>query len=237
MASRNILVLGCIVVLAAASSASAQSWGRGRTPRGGACFYKDADFNGEYFCIEAGRNMSSIPGGMNDQISSVRLFGRAEVTVYKDRSQSGKSRRLSSDVRDMKRDGWNDVISSIEVHATRGYNPDFTAGDADRVVRRAYEDVLNREPDQAGLRLYRSHMIDDGWSEKQVRDALRSSPEYKQTSVKNAQEIVRRAYQSVLKRDPDAGAGSYVNRVLKDGWTQADVERELRKSPEYRTKK
>jgi hypothetical protein len=49
-----------------------------------------------------------------------------------------------------------------------------------------------------------------------------------------AEEIVRRAYQNVLKRDPDAGARSYVNKVLRDKWTQGDVERELRKSPEYR---
>ena len=30
------------------------------------------------------------------------------------------------------------------------------------------------------------------------------------------------------------GSRGYVERVLRDHWTQADVERELRKSPEYR---
>jgi Peptidase inhibitor family I36 len=237
MASRRVPVFACVVVLAVSSSASAQYWGYGKTPRDGACFYKDANFGGEYFCVDAGRKIDSVPEGMNDKISSIRLYGRADVSVHKDRFQSGKSTRFYNDVRNLKDANWNDTISSFEVHPTRGYNPNLTNSDVDRIVRRAYEDILDRQPDQAGLRLYRSRMIDDGWTEKQVRDALKSSPEYKQSSVKNAQEIVKRAYQSVLKRDPDAAAGAYVNRVLKDGWTQSDVERELRKSPEYRNKR
>jgi Peptidase inhibitor family I36 len=236
MAFRRI-VLACVLLSAASSTASAQSWGYSKTPRDGACFYKDANFAGEYFCVSAGRDIDSIPEGMNDKISSIRIFGRAEVSVHKDRFQSGRSTRFYNDVRNLKNAGWNDTISSVDVRPTKGYNPDLTSNDADRIVRRAYEDVLDRQPDQGGLRLYRSRMIDDGWTEKQVRDALRSSPEYKQNSVKNANEIVKRAYQSVLKRDPDAGSSGYVNRVLKDGWTQADVERELRKSPEYRNKR
>ena len=109
--------------------------------------------------------------------------------------------------------------------------------DADRIVRRAYQDILDREPDEAGLRQYRSRIIDDGWSEAQVREALRKSPEYRQKSTmtrQKAQEIVRRAYLAVLKREPDAGSRGYVDRVLREKWTQSDVERELRKSPEYR---
>jgi len=49
-----------------------------------------------------------------------------------------------------------------------------------------------------------------------------------------AQDVVRRAYQTVLRRDPDPGSQGYVDRVMRDHWTQADVERELRKSSEYR---
>ena len=48
-----------------------------------------------------------------------------------------------------------------------------------------------------------------------------------------AQEVVRRAYLAVLKREPDPASRGYVDRVLRDKWTQADVERELRQSPEY----
>jgi Domain of unknown function (DUF4214)/Peptidase inhibitor family I36 len=236
MAFRKI-VLACVLLAAASSTASAQYWGYGKTPRDGACFYKEANFGGEYFCVDAGKELNSIPEGMNDKISSIRIYGRAEVSVHRDRFQGGKSTRFYNNVRNLKDSGWNDTISSVEIHPTKGYNPNLTGTEVDRIVRQAYEDVLDRQPDQAGLRLYRSRMTDDGWTEKQVRDALRNSPEYKQNSVKNAQEIVRRAYQSVLKRDPDAAAGGYVNRVLKDGWKQADIERELRKSPEYRNKR
>jgi hypothetical protein len=81
-------------------------------------------------------------------------------------------------------------------------------------------------------------MIEDGWSEQQVREALRTSPENRQQRGTDrqatAEEIVRRAYLSVLNREPDPGSRGYVDRVLRDNWSQQDVERELRKSPEYR---
>ena len=102
------------------------------------------------------------------------------------------------------------------------------------MVRSAYQNVLHREPDEAGLRLYRRHITEDGWSEQQVREALRSSPENRVLTRERASEIVRRAYLSVLNREPDAGAQGYVNKVMRDGWTEEDVARELRRSPEYR---
>jgi hypothetical protein len=109
--------------------------------------------------------------------------------------------------------------------------------DVERIVRRAYQDILDREPDGPGLRLYRSRMIDDDWSEDDVREALRKSPEYRdrnRMTREKAEDIVARAYRSVLRREPDSGSRGYVDRVMRDKWTQADVERELRKSPEYR---
>ncbi len=105
------------------------------------------------------------------------------------------------------------------------------------MITRAYEDVLNRAPDQDGLRVYRRHVVDDGWTEQQVRQSLRNSSEYRQQSTMTygkAQEIVRQAYQNVLHREPDAGANGYVNNVMSKRMTQADVENELRKSSEYR---
>ena len=68
----------------------------------------------------------------------------------------------------------------------------------------------------------------------QVREALRSSPENRIVTRERASEMVRRAYLSVFNREPDAGAQAYVNRVMRDGWTEEDVARELRRSPEYR---
>jgi hypothetical protein len=105
------------------------------------------------------------------------------------------------------------------------------------MIRRAYQDLLGREPEAEGLRHYRSLVIDDGWTEAQVREAIRESSEYRERSTMTqakAEEIVRRAYLSVLNREPDAGSRGYVQNVLRKGWTQQDVERELRRSPEYR---
>jgi len=38
----------------------------------------------------------------------------------------------------------------------------------------------------------------------------------------------------VTFREPDAASQGYVQRVLRDKWTEEDVARELRRSPEYR---
>jgi len=110
---------------------------------------------------------------------------------------------------------------------------------AEKIVREAYKDILDRDPDAAGLRTYKNHILRDDWDERQVRDALRKSPEYRKKGTitrAQAEEIVRRAYQSVLGRDPDAGSRGYIDRILRDHWTEDDVARELRKSPEYRNK-
>jgi TorA maturation chaperone TorD len=107
--------------------------------------------------------------------------------------------------------------------------------DPEQVVRRAYQDILHREPDGAGLRLYRNRMIDEDWSEQDVREALRKSPEFAQRGSESADKIVRRAYQEVLGRAPDTnGLYSYRNRVLNQGWDEHDVVEALRRSPEFR---
>ena len=88
-----------------------------------------------------------------------------------------------------------------------------------------------------GLRLYRSRMIDQDWTEQDVREALRKSPEYAKRSSESADKIIRRAYQDVLGREPDTnGLYSYRNKVLNQGWDEHDVSEALRKSPEFRQK-
>jgi hypothetical protein len=47
---------------------------------------------------------------------------------------------------------------------------------------------------------------------------------------------VRRAYLAVLQREPDQGSQGFVDRILRDHWTQEDVERDLRQSDEYRNR-
>jgi hypothetical protein len=247
---KGIVVL-VAAVLGASSVATAQRWGRESRPRDGVCFYENPDFRGDYFCLRAGEDLRSLPSDMNDRISSLRIYGRAEVEVYKDGSFKGKSARFDGDVRDLRLDIWNDRISSVRVRSGPGYGGSSSYGgggvirerapqDVDRIVRRAYRDLLDREPDSAGMRLYRDHIVEDGWSEAQVREAIRSSPEYRQKSTMTrakAEQIVRSAYVSVLGREPDSGSRGYVDRVMREGWTRQDVERELRRSAEYRSRR
>ena len=112
---------------------------------------------------------------------------------------------------------------------------------ADRIVKRAYQDILGRDADYNGLVLYRNRIVNDGWDEYDVREALRKSPEFRQKNTmtrQKAEEMVTRAYRSVLGRDPDpAGMENYVQGVLRKHWSEADIARDLRNSDEYRNKR
>jgi hypothetical protein len=246
---RALVAAIVVSVLAVPGVASAQRWGRERFPQSGACFFRDRDFSGEYFCIRAGDDVRAVPDDMNDQISSIRIFGRAEVTVFRDVRFGGDSARFGGDVHNLRNEGWNDRISSMRVaavgrqdrfgdlnNADRGRDRDQRANqDADRIIRRAYQDILGRDPDEGGLRQYRSRILDDHWNEDQVRNSLRTSPEFAAVRRTRAEDIVRRAYRNMLKRDPDqAGAEAYIQHVMRDNWSQDDVEKDLRRSPEYR---
>jgi hypothetical protein len=97
----------------------AWAWGRPVVPRSGACFYRDVNFGGQYFCASVGDVAEQVPPGMNDQISAIRIFGNAEVTVYRDVNFQGQARNFDSSMEDLRRTGFNDRISSFRV-STRG---------------------------------------------------------------------------------------------------------------------
>jgi TorA maturation chaperone TorD len=139
----------------------------------------------------------------------------------------------------MKEDYWSEADVRNDLRKREDYYrpSEGRVSDPERIIRRAYEDILHREPDPEGLRLYRSRMIDDNWTERDVREALRKSPEQAGRAQESADKVIRRAYQDVLGREPDYnGLVSYRNKVLDHGWTEHDVEEALRGSPEYRQK-
>lgn len=122
MATRTCVVLISTFVFAVSATAAAQPrWGRERLPNQGACFYEDVNFRGEYFCVRQGDRLNSMPSGMGDKISSVRVLGDAEVTVFRDSGLRGRSARFIGDVRNLKGEGWNDQVSSLEVTSGRDY--------------------------------------------------------------------------------------------------------------------
>lgn len=57
-----------------------------------------------------------------------------------------------------------------------------------------------------------------------------------QWTYPQAQKMVQRAYRSVLGRDPDAAAASWINETIKNHWSQAQLEDALKNTPEYRQK-
>src|SRR5712691_7352672 len=141
--------------------------------------------------------------------------------------------------------GW----SEQDVREALRNSPEYASGgartaSADRIIRRAYQDILGRDPDPAGLETYRRNIVERGWDEQDVRTALRRSEERRgvvsgrrNLSDAEAADIVRRAYQSVLNREPDAnGMRDYKARILNDRWTEQQVVNALRNSDEYRSK-
>jgi TorA maturation chaperone TorD len=158
--------------------------------------------------------------------------------------------------------GW----SEQDVREALRNSPEYISGgvrqrSADRIIRRAYQDILNREPDPAGFEIYRRNIVERGWDEQDVRSALRRSNERRGQAYGNsdpnnnnnnnngnlrgrnviddatASDIVRRAYNSVLNREPDAnGMRDYKARVINDHWSEQQVMNALRNSDEYRSK-
>jgi hypothetical protein len=48
--------------------------------------------------------------------------------------------------------------------------------------------------------------------------------------------MVRQAYQRVLRREPDPAARPWINEVMKNNWSQRQLEDALRDTPEGRQK-
>lgn len=222
--------------------------------RGGArvILYEHADFRGGSIVLYPGQTAENLArwefdNGMraNDRISSIRIEGGAEALVFAHSNYRGEALRVTQDIRDLSRGvglgvRLNDQVSSVRVEfaapgrrADRRPVPARPGGiDADLIVRRAYDDILERAPDESGLRYYRSMIIDRGWSEKQLRDHLRASDEFRGTVVER---IITRVYRDLLDRAPDANGLAGYRRIMIDrGWTEAELRADIMKSPEYR---
>ena len=195
----TIGILVGAALLTGASTASAQRWGREATPRSGVCFYEDINFNGRYFCSPVGSATEGVPSGMNDRISSVRVFGNAVATVYRDPNFRGQAKVIDRNVADMRGMGFNDRVSSYEVDAgfdrARNGNGNgwgngngnprqanasrWSYREAEAMVRRGYQSVLGRNPDAQGLRDWTQQVMSRNWNQRDLEFALRQSDEYR----------------------------------------------------------
>lgn len=185
----------------------------------------------------------------NDRITSILVEGGAEVTVFVDAHFRGEALRLTQDARDLSRGDpglvrFNDQISSLRVDFRRGPGrpPGDRPGDGDRppgvdpekIVRRSFQDVLERAPTDADMRRYRSLIIERGYDEKRIREELRRSDEYRGPYMTAR---LNRVYREVLGRDVDPrGFEHYRNKIIEHGWNDDDIRRDLRASAEYRNR-
>jgi hypothetical protein len=209
--------------------------------------YEQADFRGG--AIELGPNgflenlaRVSFDNGRNanDRISSIRIEGGAEALLYVDAGYRGEVLRVTRSIRNLDelempdgRHSWNDRISSVRVGYSQGGWYAFRI-DPDRVIRRAYQDILLRDPDDSGFRNFRTRIIEQGWTETMVRDALRRSEEYRGPVVNK---LIERAYLDLLGRRPDAnGLDHYRNQIIDKGMSEEDMRNDLRRSAEYRNR-
>lgn len=104
----------------------------------------------------------------------------------------------------------------------------------DAIIDRAYDDLLEREPDAEGRAHYRS-LLERGESERQIRARIRESLEFRVTLPDSK---TRRAYLAVLGREADPeGLQGYRHRIVDDRWTEEDVMNSLRQTAEYRNRK
>ena len=204
---KRVMVIGLLAAaasLAGVPVASAQRWGREAVPRSGVCFYEDINFGGRYFCTSVGDSTSRVPSDMNDRVSSVRVFGNADVTLFRDPNFQGQARMITTNIADLRTAGFNDRVSSYQVDA-RSYAGNNGSGngvgngglnrgqakkaarasrwnsysEAQSVVRRSYRNVLGRDPDPSGLRNWTDQVMANNWTERDLENALRQSDEYR----------------------------------------------------------
>jgi hypothetical protein len=71
--------------------------------------------------------------------------------------------------------GWTEAMLREQLV----HGDEFRRESAERIVRRAYLDVLGRKVDESGMGHYRKYILERNWTEGDVRDDLRRSDEYK----------------------------------------------------------
>jgi hypothetical protein len=76
--------------------------------------------------------------------------------------------------------GWSEEM----VRANIRHSDEFRSKVADVIIRRSYQDLLDREPDETGYVNFRRLIIEQNWTEAMVRDNIRRGPEYRQKHPK-----------------------------------------------------
>lgn len=174
------------------SSIRVEAGARGRV-------YADPNFTGDVLEITESiadlRSLKRGPFDWNDCITAVRVDrgGRGD-------GRPGPGRPAPRDPEPMIKKVFQDLLGQVPDHATlsryrrlvidENWSEEMVRADvmasapyknreADRIIRRVYRELLDREPDPTGYENFRRKIVDWGWSENDVRNAIRRSDEYR----------------------------------------------------------
>lgn len=165
--------------------------------------YADASFRGDALRLsESVRDLTGryVKGGVgatwNDRISSAKVEGERGGGGHdkpKPRPPHGDPEKAiksafedllgrppsAAELRDFRGrfidNGWDERMLRDFLRTDSEYRSDM----ANYIIRRAFLDLFGREPDLKALNSYRDKVLKRNWTEGDVRDDLRKSPEYK----------------------------------------------------------
>lgn len=87
-----------------------------RPSRDRVCVYEDVNYGGRSQCWNTDEEENNLAGrGWNDRISSVRVYGRARIDLFRDSGFRGGRVRIERDTPDLGSMNWGDQISSFQV--------------------------------------------------------------------------------------------------------------------------
>jgi hypothetical protein len=96
------------------------------------CFYRDVEYQGPSWCYRPGDELADLRN-RNNEISSIRIFGRARVVVWDQEEFMGATDEFDMDVPDLRlramegRRNWNDRIDSFQVMSFNRRGRGFSA--------------------------------------------------------------------------------------------------------------
>jgi hypothetical protein len=151
--------------------------------------YRDSRFRGATLRLTRDVRNLAQGGEWNDVISSIRTERTRRGDDRAEQAEVDRTiERIYREVLGRKVDptslrtyrtrmmeqGWTEKRIIDELRGTVEYR-----NAVDRIVAKAYRDLLGRDADPGGLRNYVQHMLRDGWTEEQVRNSIRESQEYR----------------------------------------------------------
>jgi hypothetical protein len=91
------------------------------------CVFRDVQYQGIQQCFKVGSSVSNLES-RNGQASSIRIYGRATVTVWDETNFRGHTTAFSSSIPDLgqlrlESKSWNDRIQSLQVGSGGGFAP------------------------------------------------------------------------------------------------------------------